>query len=332
MSQWSIVAYTPPGGSGTSTDWGAFPESDDEMPDHQSALWAVTQLEKDHDQPFFLSVGFNRPHVPWHVPQKWFDLHPLDAISLPLHRNDQSDDLPETALRFSHLPKFPQLEWMRQEQRWEKSIQAYLASVSFVDHYVGVILDALAKSPHADNTIVLLWSDHGYHLGEKGIWGKHTLWEESTRIPLIIARPGEDGPQQTHRPVNQLDIYPTLLELANLPPNPANEGQSLVALLDDPDAGGFEASLTTYGYGNHTVRTERWRYIRYEDGAEELYDHFADPNEWRNLAPYRQYDTIKRNLRKHLPATDAAWDPNARRGSQNNAYLSDLFERTRADR
>jgi arylsulfatase A-like enzyme len=326
------LSYVPPEGTHTSTDWGVFPETDEEMPDYRSAQWAIEQLGKQHDRPFFLSVGFVRPHVPWYVPQKWFDLHPLEEIVLPLHREDQFDDLPETAKRFSVLPAFPKMEWMREEQRWEKSVQAYLASVSFVDYYIGEILDALAQSPYADNTIVMLWSDHGYHLGQKGIWAKHTLWEESTRIPMIIARPGDNQPRQSHRPVDHLDIYPTLLELANLPPNPSNEGRSLVPLLDDPEAEGFEAALTTHGYGNHAVRTLRWRYIRYEDGAEELYDHFVDPNEWKNLAGRAQYEKIIAELRNHLPDTDAAWDPLSVRGADYNDYFSELLERTRADR
>ncbi len=326
------ISYIPPGGRGTSTDWGVFPETDEDMPDYQSARWAADELRRDHDRPFFLSVGFVRPHVPWYVPEKWFDRHPLETIVLPPHRDSQFDDLPETALRFSELPAFPRMDWMREERRWEKAVQAYLASVSFVDHCVGIVLDALADGPHSGNTVIVLWSDHGYHLGEKGIWAKHTLWEESTRIPLVIVRPEDREPRQTHRPVNHTDLYPTLLDLAGLPPNPRNEGQSLVPLLDNPDAPGFEASITTHAYGNHAVRTEHWRYIRYEDGAEELYDHRADPHEWTNLAGRSQYESVLNTLRTHLPSRDAPWDPATSRGSDYNDFLKELFARTRADR
>ncbi len=301
------------------------------MPDYVIAQWAAKQLLEDHDQPFFMSVGFIRPHVPWFVPQKWFDMHPLEQIVLPHHSDRQFDDLPETALRFSELPQMPDMEWMLQEKRWEKSVQAYLASVTFVDHYVGVVLDALEASDYADNTIIVFFSDHGYHLGTKGIWAKHTLWEESTRIPMIIRRPGDTEPRRTHKPVNHMDIYPTVLALADLPPNPENEGQNLVPLLDDPEADGYHGSVTTHAYGNHSVRTERWRYIRYEDGSEELYDHWSDPNEWTNLAGIDHYADIIEKLAKYLPDHDEPWDANSGGGAGYNDYFRDLFERTRND-
>ena len=323
------MAYTPPGGSGTSTDWGAYPDRDELMPDYEYARWAAEQLQQEHDRPFIMSVGFVRPHVPWFVPQKWFDRHPLEQIVLPHYSESQFDDLPETALRFSELPQMPQMEWMLQEKRWEKSIQAYLASSTFVDHYVGVVLDALETGPSAGNTIIVFFSDHGYHLGTKGIWAKHTLWEESTRIPMIIRRPGDTSASRTHKPVNHLDIYPTLLELAGLPPRPGNEGLSVVPLLDDPEADGFNSSITTHGFGNHSVRTERWRYIRYEDGSEELYDHWSDPNEWTNLAGVPQYARIIEEISAFLPGHDELWDPATVSGSDYNDFFRDLFERRR---
>jgi len=324
--------WTSPDGHRTATDWGPYPENDEMMPDHEYAHWTVQQLQKEYDRPFFLSVGFVRPHVPLHVPQKWFDMHPIEGVMLPHHNENQFDDMPETALRFSHQMRMPNMEYMREGNRWKESVQAYLACVTFVDHYIGLVLDALEESPHADNTVVVLFSDHGYHIGEKGIWAKHTLWEESTRIPLIISRPGDSGLKRTHRPVNHIDIYPTLLDLAHLPPNPDNEGQSLVPLLENPEAEGFKASVTTHGFGNHSVRTERWRYIRYEDGSEELYDHWTDPNEWTNLALRSQYIDVIEELRGHLPEVNVPWDANVSRGSHYNQYMRDLFERTRSDR
>lgn len=326
------IAYTPPPGHNTSTDWGAYPDRDDKMPDWKYAMWAIDKLSQNHDRPFFLSVGFVRPHVPFFVPQKWFDMHPLDDIILPLNKDGQIDRLPETSGRFSELPQMPELEWMKQENRWEKCVQAYLASCTFVDHYVGLVLNALEESKYADNTVIVFFSDHGYHLGTKGIFAKHTLWEESTRIPMIISLPGDREAKITHKPVNHMDIYPTLLDLANLPHNPDNEGRSLAPLLENPDAEGFYSSITTHGYGNHTVRTERWRLIRYEDGARELYDHWTDPNEWKNLASLPQYSGIIRKLETHLPAEDAKWDINTHRGSDYNQFFIDLFERTRGDK
>jgi len=323
------VAYTPPPGQNTSTDWGAFPESNEDMPDWQNAQWVIEQLNEQHDKPFFMSVGFVRPHVPWFVPQEWFDLHPLENIVLPLNKDNQLDDLPETSRRFAHLPQMPQMDWMKQEKRWEKSVQAYLASISFVDHCVGMVIEALQNSGYADNTIIFLWSDHGYHMGEKGIWSKHNLWERSTRMPLIIVRPGENVPNVVNRPVNHIDFYPTLLELANLPANPTNEGKSLVPLLYDPEAPGYDASITTHGYGNHAARTDRWRLIQYADGTEELYDHWNDPNEWRNLAQLPHYETILQQLRSYLPVVNRAWDP--RSPMDYNEYFKELFNANKAD-
>lgn len=326
------VAYTPPPGHSTSTDWGAFPDKDEDMPDWQSAEWAIQQINNEHDKPFFLSVGFVRPHVPLFVPQKWFDMHPLEGVMLPLNMEGQLERLSETSRRFADLPQMPKMEWMKHEMRWEKSVQAYLASCTFVDHCVGRVLDALANSPHADNTIIILFSDHGYHLGTKGIWAKHTLWEESTRIPLIIATPEGIRDQRSHRPVGLINLYPTITELAGIPANTSNEGKSLVPLLNNTDAPGYEYALTTHGYENHAIRDERWRYIRYEDGTEELYDHFTDPREWKNLAGMSQFKFILTQMRGRLPESNAVTDPNAKPGMDYNNYLLELYERTRADK
>jgi arylsulfatase A-like enzyme len=296
-----------------------------QMPDTRSTDWAIAQLRENQPKPFALFLGLIRPHVPWLVPQPWFGLHPLAQVTLPPHKGDDREDLPEVALRFADLPMMPRLEWMQQEMRWEKSVQAYLACVSYVDHCVGRILDALEQSPHGKNTIVVLLSDHGYQLGEKGIWAKHTLWERSTRVPFIIARPNGRA-QTTGRPVNHVDLYPTLLELAGLPPNETNDGRSLVRLLDDPDAPGFDASLTTLGPGNHTIRTERWRYIRYADGSEELYDHATDPHEWHNLVPGGGHTNVLAALRKHLPGSEAPFSSSS--GILNhNAYFRELTKK-----
>lgn len=321
------VAYTPPSGLNTSTDWGAYPESDKTMPDYQYAMWAIEQLQQDHDKPFLLCVGFVRPHVPLFVPQKWYDLHPLQNVILPLNKDDQLDDLPETSRRFSELPQMPKLDWMKKEDRWRKFTQAYLASCTFVDHYIGLVLDALEQSQYADNTIIVFFSDNGYHVGTKGVFAKHTLWEESTRVPMIISPSANTQANRTNKPVNHLDIYPTLLDMANLPPKPDNQGQSLVPLLDNPEAEGFSSSITTHGYGNHAVRTERWRLIQYEDGSEELYDHWTDPNEWYNLADKVQFADVLINLRSYLPTKNALWDPNTERGSDYNQYFIELFNK-----
>jgi arylsulfatase A-like enzyme len=305
-------AYNPPENASTSTDWGAWPEQNEDMPDWQNALWAAEKLEQDFEKPFFMSVGFVRPHVPFYVPQEWFDLHPIEKVVLPRNKEGVMESLPVTSQRFAYNPAMPQMEWMKNEQRWEKSVQAYLASVTFVDHCVGMVLDALENSQYANNTIVFLWGDHGYHLGEKGLWSKHTLWERSTRMPLIISLPNQKDAKVINRPVNQIDFYPTLVEMAGLHQYPSNEGKSLVPLFSDHGAPGFDASITTHGYGNHSVRTERWRLIKYTDGTEELYDHHADPHEENNLASDPRTESILKELRRFLPASSAPVDPAAR--------------------
>ena len=194
--------------SGTQTDWGAFPEKDEQMPDHQIASWAVDQLGKKHDKPFFLAVGFIRPHVPFYVPQKWFDRFPLDKIVLPRVLNDDLDDVPAIGRAIHELPKYPNLKFLQKDdnKQFRLCVQAYLACTTFVDHQVGRVLDALKKSPYAKNTIVVLFSDHGYHLGEKDRVSKHSLWEESTRVPMIIVRPGQTTATKV-RPPGRLDRH-----------------------------------------------------------------------------------------------------------------------------
>lgn len=293
----------------TNTDWGPYPDRDEEMPDYRSAQWAVERLEETHDRPFFLGVGFLRPHVPWHVPQKWFDLFDPKELALPPYREDDYADLPEIAAKVAEAPMMPTAEWALENNEWHNIVQAYLACVAFVDHYVGVVLDALERSPYADNTVIVFWSDHGYHLGEKNRFTKHSLWERATRAPLIIAAPGIDGGGVCTRPVGMIDLYPTLLDLCGLPAKPTNEGNSLAPLLANPAAAWPHAALTTYGYRNHAVRTERYRYIVYENGAEELYDHEDDANEWHNRADDPAYAEIKQELARHLPERNVPWSP-----------------------
>ena len=172
---------------------------------------------------------------------------------------------------------------MRDQGRWKEAVRCYLACVRWTDQQLGRVLDALDRGPHARNTIIVLFSDHGYHLGEKQRWSKFSLWERTTHVPLIISVP--DGIQgKTNKPVELLSLYPTLIDLCGLPENPNLEGVSLQRLLENPEADWNHAAISTLGQNNHAVRDERWRYIRYADGSEELYDHINDPNEWHNLA------------------------------------------------
>ena len=311
--------------TGTQTDWGAFPEREEEMSDHKSADWAVERLAEESKQPFFLAVGFVRPHVPFYVPQKWFDLFPLGDVQLPPVRNDDLLDVPEISRRIHELPKYPGLAFLQKNdnEQFRKCVQAYLACVAFVDHQVGRVLDALDKGPHAADTVVVLFSDHGYHLGEKDRVSKHSLWEESTRVPLVVAPAKSQGEQfgkagqLCSKPVGLIDLYPTMLQMCGLPAKKSNQGDSLVALLKNPSANWRFSTLTTYARGNHTLRSERYRYLRFEDGSEELYDHAEDPNEWTNLATRLKYTKLLKQFRKELPAKEAPYHPSVRSGAVN---------------
>ena len=189
---------------------------------------------------------------------------------------------------------------------WEEAIQAYYASITHSDKQVGRILDGLKSSSYSENTIIVLWSDHGYHLGEKDHWHKFTLWERSTHVPLIIVAPGLTKPGSVcEAPVSLLDLYPTLVDLCGLPVNPELEGHSLLPLLLDPEASWEHVALTTHGKNNHAVRSKHFRYIRYADGTEELYDHRTDPNEWENLANEDTFNELISDLKGRIPTVNA---------------------------
>ncbi len=287
--------------NGTSTDWGAYPETDFKMADYHVASFAMDELTKEHDQPFFLAIGFNRPHVPWYVPKKWFDKIDESTVETPPYLKDDLADAPAISRLIHTMDPTPSTEWLIENGLWQEMVHAYLACVTFVDHQLGRVLDALEQSRYADNTIVVLWSDHGYHLGEKNIVAKMTVYEESTRVPLIFAGNGITRDAICNRPAGLIDLYPTLVELAGLPANPQNEGHSLVPLLENPDLAWDHPALTFWGQDNTAVRTERYRYIRYEDGSEELYDHSNDPNEWHNLATSPDTQSIREKLARYIP-------------------------------
>ncbi len=286
-------------------DWGVFPRRDEEQDDWKVADWAIDQLKKPPSKPFFLSVGLRHPHVPCYATQKWFDLYPEETLVLPPVKEDDRDDTP----RFSwylhwKLPE-PRLAWLKQAKQWRPLVRSYLASISFVDSQVGRVLDALDASGLADRTVVVLWSDHGWHLGEKGITGKNSLWERSTHVPLVFAGPGITSGARCDRPAELLDLYPTLTELCGLPARTGLEGHSLTPQLKDARAQRTWPAITTHGPNNHSIRTERWRYIRYADGSEELYDRAGDPNEWTNRASDPKAAEIKRELARWLPKENA---------------------------
>ena len=281
-------------------DWGPVDVPDPEMGDRKVAAWATEQLGKKHDKPFFIACGFFRPHLPWYVPQKYFDMYPPDKVTLPNVNDNDLDDVPELGKKMAK-PQGDHAKVIKHKQ-WRKAVQGYLASITFVDTCVGRVIDALDESAYADNTIVILWSDHGWHLGEKLHWRKFSLWEEATHNVLMAVVPGVTKPRQRcPRPVTMVDIYPTLIELCGLTPKAELEGKSLVPLLKNPQASWDRPALTTHGRDNHSLRSERYRYIRYSDGTEELYDHDNDALEWTNLANDPKYAAAKKELAKWLP-------------------------------
>lgn len=304
-----LVPPTPMGNHAL-LDWGVWPPDNDDTKkgDYEVASWAIEQLRgMPKDQPFYLAAGFFLPHVPCYATQKWFDLYPDDDSVLPVIKDDDRDDTP----RFSwylhwYLPE-PRLKWTREAGQWRNLVRSYLACTSFVDSQVGRILAALEETGQAENTIVVLWGDHGWHLGEKGITGKNTLWDRSTHVPLIFAGPGVTAGQRCQRPAELLDIYPTLCELCGLPKLEQFEGISLGPQLRDANAPRERPAITSHNQGNFGVRTEKWRYIRYIDGSEELYDMTADPREWNNIAP--QHRDICAELARWLPKNDAGPAP-----------------------
>ena len=293
-------------------DWGVFPHNDEDKGDWKVASWAVDQLQEMPDEPFFMSVGFFLPHVPCYATQKWFDLHPEESLQLPLIQPHDRDDTP----RFSwylhwKLPEV-RLKYLQEANQWKNLVRSYLACTSFVDSQVARVLEALQESGKADNTIIILWSDHGWHLGEKMITGKNTLWDDGTRVPLIFAGPGITAGQRCTKPAELLDMYPTLIDLCGLSKNDRLEGHSLLPQLKDADAPREWPAITTHNHDNHGVRSEHWRYIHYADGSEELYDMRKDPNEWKNVVADPQLAAILAEHRAWMPKTSAKPAPGSK--------------------
>ncbi len=299
------------------TDWGPLETTDEEFGgDWLVSKWIGEQLHREWTHPFFLASGIYRPHEPWFVPKKYFDAFPLESIVLPPgYRADDLEDLPPAGRRRGPNRYF---EHIRAHGQWRRAIQGYLASISFADAMLGRVLDALEASPHRDRTIVVLWSDHGWHLGEKEHWQKYTAWRACTRVPLMIRVPpgvpglsqGTPSGQICHRPVNLVSLFPTLTELCGLPRPEHLQSPSLVPLLHRPDSPWAHPSLTFLGEpGSFGLSTDHCRYIRYANGEEELYDIQSDPHEWRNLADRPEHATQLARLRASAPKTFAPLVP-----------------------
>ena len=282
-----IINYTPKRGLGSAMSFLADKVGkDEEHTDGKVATEAIRLMNAHKDKPFFLAVGFYKPHTPYVAPKKYWDPYPMEKITLPAVAPDFQKTALEPAL--GSTKPWPYFGVTPDQARECK--QAYYAAISFVDAQIGRVLDELDRLKLRDNTIIVFWSDHGYHLGEHGLWMKQSCYEESARVPFIIAAPGQKAKGTASlRTVELLDMYPTLADLAGLTP-PANlEGASVRPLLDNPAAPWTHAAYTQVqrgGFPGHSVRTERWRYTEWGGGAKgaELYDHEADPQELHNLA------------------------------------------------
>jgi arylsulfatase A-like enzyme len=285
--------------------------NDSRLSDENIVDYGIKQLESKHAQPFFVAVGLHKPHMPWNVPKKYYDLFPLESIELPPTQAGDLKDVPAGGIKMA-APQGDHAA-MLASGRWKEAVQGYLAAIAYCDAQIGRLLDAYEKSPHKDETIIVFWGDHGWHLGEKEHWRKFALWEEATRMPFIWVAPGVTKPGVCERTVDLMSIYPTLCTLCDVPRPKHVEGEDITPLLEDPQAKWDRPAITTFHRHNHTVRTERWRYIRYADGGEELYDHDEDPYEWKNLSGDEKYADAKQALIKLLPQRN---EPELPRGKE----------------
>ncbi len=282
-------------------DWGPLANQPADMGDSKLTDWAIQQLQNPPaGKPLFLAVGYVKPHLPWYVPQEYFDRFPLDSIQLPEVKDDDLDDIPPSGVAMAR-PEGDHTAVIKAGQ-WKHAVQGYLATISFLDDQVGRLLDALEKSPRGQDTIVVWWTDHGWHLGEKQHWRKFALWNDATRTSFAISAPGVTAPGgRCAAPVDYTHLYPTLCELAGLPLPAHVKGASLMPLLKNPEAAWNEVAICSHGRGNHAAIDNQWRYIRYKNGDEELYDYRADPHEWTNLAGDSKHAEVKTRLARHLP-------------------------------
>jgi arylsulfatase A-like enzyme len=312
----------PPAGD---FDWGPLDVDDDATGDGRVAAWAERHLASPSGAPWFCSVGLFRPHLPWYVPRRYFERYGPGVQPPEVFASDL-DDVPEAGRAL--VDANGRVRVVRDAGVWLDLVRGFAASVSFCDAMVGRILDALERGPHAARTVVVVWSDHGFHLGEKQHLSKTTLWEESTRVPLILAGPGvADSGMRCTRAVGLLDLLPTLLELCGLDTPDELAGRSLAPLLRDPAREWDRPAVTTWGLGNHAVRSNRWRYIRYRDGSQELYDHGADAHEWRNLAGRPELAPVVGELSRWLPAADAPEAPGRSRWDEWRDRAVDVLNR-----
>ncbi|MYF48617.1 MAG: sulfatase-like hydrolase/transferase [Gammaproteobacteria bacterium] len=261
------------------------------MSDFAIQEWAVSALGRTYEKPFFLAVGFRSPHLPWYMPKEYLNMYPIEKVELPYIDGSDLEDVPlpgKLVAWWSPIRKVARFEdsdhhKIVEANQWHYAVQAYSAASTFVDERIGAVLDTLHNSKHANNTVVILFSDHGWQLGEKQKWRKMALWEDATRVPLVVSYPGQlPKGVISNAPVSLVDIFPTVLDLAELPsPGHDIDGRSLVEAMESSEQP--RRGVVTTFMGHHGVRTKRYRYIRYANGDTELYDHVHDPMEHRNL-------------------------------------------------
>jgi len=297
--------YTSGPLSGVDYDWGAHEEK---MIDIDTVEWCERIMEKEKSGPRFLAAGIFKPHLPFYAPPGTFKKYPFEDTTLPKMKENDLDDVPTVGKKMAHREHFVYTNTTARPENdpgsLKKMVQSYQASADFADRMVGRLIDKLDATGESENTIIILWADHGYHLGDKESCVKFTLWEKANHVPFIIVAPGVTKPgSRCERPVSLIDIYPTLVELAGLPPKKDVDGKSLVPLLREPGRR-WQPAVMTMGRGNHAVRSDRWRYIRYSDGSQELYDHSKDCWEWNNLAGQPEYAKIINEHKKWLPKNE----------------------------
>jgi len=288
-------------------EWAAIPnEREKDMADTRRVNWACDILKQKHDKPFFLAVGLYAPHFPNYVPKKYFDLYDADQIKAPPYKEDDLDDLPPLIKRRKVNRKRQHHDRLVELGAVEQAIHGYLAAISYADAMLGRVLKALKQSSHANNTVVVLWSDHGFQHGQKGDWGKHTLWERTSNVPFIWSGRGVAKGKTINATVSLIDMYPTFVEMCGLPSVEGLEGKSLAGMLRTPaKATDRDVYLPYLDPGGYAIINQKWRYIHYSDGTEELYDVQNDPHEWNNLAGHMKWEKVKQKLKASAPESFA---------------------------
>lgn len=304
-------------------EWAAIPnEKEDQMADTQRIDWACSVIEKKHDAPFFVGVGIYAPHFPNYVPQKYFDMYKREEIKLPPYKEDDLDDLPAKIRKSKINRKKAHHDKLVKMGLVEDAILGYLASISYADAMLGKVLDSLENSPNKGNTVIVFWSDHGYHHGEKGDWGKHTLWERTSNVPFLWAGPGIAKNKSVDASVSLIDMYPSFNDLCKLPKEQGLDGTSLASILAKPELAKDRNVFLPYLEPNsYAVINQKFRYIHYSDNTEELYDLEKDPNEWNNAATNAEYKSVKEQLKNWAPKNQVK--PGADKADRNLKLVLD---------